>query len=123
MSSVFPPQPPDPVLAAWLDGAARPWYGAIIWRLWLDRVGARKLLADLMAHTVPVRVAGVVDAKGVWIYLWPTADSNQRLGWLLSSYDGATIISMDQIHDGAIWACGRALAGLLGFRTEQEVRR
>src|SRR5437762_1609407 len=49
----------DDALAAWLSdvGASEPWYGAVIWRLWLPREHAARLLADLDRYAVPVRLA------------------------------------------------------------------
>lgn len=112
--------PGDPALAAWLDGdaglapeAAQPWYGAELWQLWLPRDGAARLLADLDAHAIPARLAGVIEPRGVWLYLWPLMPI-PALPWLLRSYcASSTRIHADQVRGGRIWATGAALARLL----------
>jgi|FLYN01.1.fsa_nt_gi hypothetical protein len=131
MSSVQNP-PPDGALAAWLGEAAdRPWYGAVIWRVHLDRASARILLLDLARHARRARVLGVLDATGVWLYLWqppcpPLAGGfggcpGPGLGWLLAAYSGAALVNADQVRGGPAWACGKALARLLGGGREREM--
>jgi hypothetical protein len=106
----------DPAMAPWLDAScAVPSGGTLIWQLWLPREVAARLLSDLDRHAIAARLAGEIEERGVWLYVWPSMP-NPSLQWLLRSYaPGAALVSADTpgVGAGSCWACGKALARLL----------
>src|SRR5437868_14290148 len=78
----YPPRAYDAALAAWLDGARQPSGIAVMWRLWLSYPRANALLEDLGQLKLPILVMGVVEERGVRLYLWQyriLPDLEQRL--------------------------------------------
>lgn len=102
-------------------GLKAAWYGAQIWRLWLPRERASQLLADLDRLALTPRLAGVFEARGVTLYLWPRYENpDPAFRWLLRTYSaGAVLVEADAVRcGGAPWAAGRALRRLLRPRVE-----
>lgn len=64
------PAPLDRALAAWLSDTPQPSAIAIIWRLWLPHTRAAALLAELHQLGLPLSVLGILDQRGVRLYLW-----------------------------------------------------
>jgi len=105
-------------LDAWLidGGSTPPWPGAQVWRVWLPRDKAARLVSELVAERAAVRLAAQFEARGVYLYLWPVAYV-RGLAWLLWSYSaGAALIDPSSVPGGGAWACGKALARLLSKR-------
>src|SRR3954451_6957472 len=78
----LPPRAYDAALAAWLNGARQPGGIAVMWRLWLFYPRAHALLAELRELELPLSIMGVIDERGVWLYLWQHGilpDLEQRL--------------------------------------------
>lgn len=114
--------PGDPALAAWLaPRAEQPWYGATIWRLYLqERAQAAELLGVLEANAVSYSAVGVFETRGLYLYLW--LKESVQIKDLLRSYDASlSTVTADQIQGGWCWACGRALLRLLGAGPTMEV--
>src|SRR5689334_10422139 len=66
----YPPHAYDAALAAWLDSARQPGGIAIMWRLWLTYPRANALLTELRPLELPLSAMGVIEERGVWLYLW-----------------------------------------------------
>jgi len=99
----------DPMLALWLGNTPQPWYGEVAWRVWTTRAGACTLLVALDSYAIPVRIAGVLEPKGVWLYLW-LGMPNPCIDQLLGAYDaGRVLVYAEQVRGGQIWATGAAL--------------
>ena len=103
----------DPASAAWLDDAPQPGSIAVIWRLRLAHARAAALLAEMQRADTPVSAVGVIGERSVWLYLWQHKSAPGLHQRLLADDSNVSLVDVEQIVGGPLWACGRALVRLL----------